>query len=105
MAAAPPLCHRTAHDCGALAGARRLQLMLRVMLLAGLIVAACSGPNPSGLTKEQAEAVLAQFDYHDPDLSSDPIGWVGYATIDHSYRIWVTVGKNGIITPYPDKLG
>jgi hypothetical protein len=79
--------------------------MVRLLLLGALAIAGCSsGPNPSGLTKEQAEAVLAQFDYHDPDLSTDPSGWAGFATIDHSYRIWVTVGKGGIITPSPDRL-
>jgi hypothetical protein len=40
---------------------------------------ACDRPNPSGLTKEQAEAVLLEPGYTYLTIGPTPDGWSGYA--------------------------
>jgi hypothetical protein len=70
------------------------------ILLGVLTLGACHQPNSSGLTREQAEAVLRERGYTYPTLGPAPDGWSGYAVV-HGYQMNLTVGKNGIVTFKP----
>jgi hypothetical protein len=71
-----------------------------ILMLVPLTLIACRQPNPSGLTKEQAEAVLLERGYTDPTLGPTQDGWSGYAVV-HGYKMNLTVGKHGIVTMQP----
>ena len=70
------------------------------ILLVVLTLGACQQPNPSELTREQAEALLRERGYTYPTLGPAPDGWSGYAVV-HGYQMNLTVGKNGIVTFKP----
>ena len=74
------------------------------ILLAALALVACDLPNPSGLTKAEAVAVLRARGYTYPTIGPSPDGWSGYAVV-YGYQTNLTVGKNGVVTLKPYARG
>ena len=69
-------------------------------MFVALTLGACDRSNPSGLTKEQAEAVLLERGYTYPTIGPTPDGWSGYALV-HGAQMNLTVGRNGTVTFKP----
>jgi hypothetical protein len=75
---------------------------VRHLLLVALLVTGCAR-NP-GISREEAEAILRQNGYSQPELSSSSaLGWSGYATLQGRIRRKVTVGKHGIVEVEPQR--
>jgi hypothetical protein len=71
---------------------------MRWLSLALLVLpAGCAfGPNPSGLTQEQAEQKLAEAGFSDFSIGPSPEGWSGRAVRYHGYEMKVVVDKRGV---------
>jgi hypothetical protein len=73
-----------------------------VLRLIVLLLIGCASGNP-GISREQAETILREHGYTDPELSSSSaVGWSGYAT-KGAGRTKVTVGKHGILGVEPQR--